>query len=332
MCRKPKIFDRFSSSDQRPEDYRVPDHGGTFAERGQDLLGFLRGKCLANKVGNFPVALSVQQVLNQRQIKFVERKNSQSVLVLRTGDAQLRKVVRPVEDLFNRVGVGKAVADKRQYPLTAIDIEQQSKKESMFRFLDKTAASDKIIESFAVRKNSPQDIAAFGVTFFHGRQHRVESRVGAACPEHLLEPVRRKLIANDRKRQIGRVKIAVLDQLFDQLVGVRTLCTNEGTDSLQLFRRRFLFKEWVNGEARLVVIELRQKKRAFIRADNDRDGRVVEMKQRVNILPSGQDLLHIADIQKIARFEMHVADLTERVHFVLQVKFPPAVDRRTVHH
>src|SRR4051812_32542739 len=107
MCRKPKIFDRFSRSDQRPEDYRIPDDRGTFAERGQDLVGFLRGKCLSNKVGNFPVALSVQQVLDERQIKFVERKNSQSVLVLRTDDAQLREVVRPVEDLFNRVGVGK---------------------------------------------------------------------------------------------------------------------------------------------------------------------------------------------------------------------------------
>src|SRR5436305_2511371 len=129
---------------------------------------------------------------------------------------------------------------------------------------------------------------------------------------------------------IGSKEISRLEQAFYLVISVRSVGTKKGIDSLELFYGGFLLKERVDREAGFTVIELRQKQRALVRSDDDRGGGMIEMKQRMDVLTSGQDLLDISDVQQLARFEMHLADVAKRIYVFVQFEFVPAMDRRPV--
>ena len=123
------------------------------------------------------------------------------------------------------------------------------------------------------------------------------------------------------------MEISRLQQPFYLVISVRSVGTKKGIDSLEFLYGGFLLKERVDREAGFTVIELRQKQRALVRSDDDRGGGMIEMKQRMDVLTSGQDLLDISDVQQLARFEMHLADVAKRIYVFVQLEFVPAMDR-----
>ena len=59
---------------------------------------------------------------------------------------------------------------------------------------------------------------------------------------------------------------------------------------------------------------LRQMERTLLRSNHDGRRRLVEVKKRMDILPPGQDLLHVARLEQLARFSSTFADLGENVY------------------
>src|SRR5262245_32470924 len=102
----------------------------------------------------------------------------------------------------------------------------------------------------------------------------------------------------------------------------------QSTDALHLAGRGLMFVKRIGGDRRFVIRELRQIQRTLLGPHNDRRRRLIEMKQRVNVLPTGAYLLDIADLQKLADFETHLTGLDERIDSIRSVELVPAVDTR----
>jgi len=129
--------------------------------------------------------------------------------------------------------------------------------------------------------------------------------------------------------EIRGVKIALGEKLRDHPIGIRMLDLKKRADRLHFSRRRLMLVKRVNGDRRPVIRKLGQVERAFVRANDETNRRLIEMEKRVNILAPGPDRLHITDLKQLAKLEPHVAELEHAAYLFPGLEFVPAVNART---
>ena len=66
-----------------------------------------------------------------------------------------------------------------------------------------------------------------------------------------------------------------------------------------------------------------------MRADDDCRRRLIEMKKPVNIRFSGFDCLHVADREKVSRFQIQISDLGKSIYLFARLKLEPTMQTRT---
>src|SRR6201999_1966674 len=121
------------------------------------------------------------------EIKIVERRDSQRILILHTGKANPRKVIGPIEYLFDRIRFGKSLPNKCKNSSAIRNVEQQCQKETMLRIINEAAAPNQIFQAPSMRKNSSQNIALIRMLPFRNPQKLVKPLVRFTSSKHLLD-------------------------------------------------------------------------------------------------------------------------------------------------
>src|SRR5690349_15465722 len=100
-------------------------------------------------------------MLQNDQIKIVKTRYPETVLPLRAGHPELEQVIRPVEYLFDRLGLGETLPDQPEYSIAVVDVEQQCVKEPVLRLGDDRPPADEFRYPLLAGENVRQHLAPF---------------------------------------------------------------------------------------------------------------------------------------------------------------------------
>src|ERR1051325_2180055 len=91
---------------------RTADGRRTLADGRKQMFGFLGRINFTNDICDLAVRFSSEQIFEKLHVKVIERYDAERILIWHAGKPHLRQIVRPVENLFDRIRFGKTIANQ----------------------------------------------------------------------------------------------------------------------------------------------------------------------------------------------------------------------------